>query len=158
MKVMALHNQSVQGMSDWLPFMFGVIYSTVKACVSHVSHMIWSLQKMRGKIQSAYHQLCCLAAYISKWQCFLKQSLGMKGHLILYQSIGNAILDEVVKEKCHVSHIPKNSHTHTHSKIGCSCAYYTYLVMNSRGFDWQGQPTNTSDRYAEVSFGKLLQQ
>ena len=63
---------------------------------------------MRGKTQSAYHQLCCLAAYIFKWQCFLKQSLGMKGHLILYQSIGNAILDEVVK-KCHVSHIPNST-------------------------------------------------
>ena len=75
------------------------LLSTLKACVPRDI----SSTRMREKMWSAYHQLRCSSSYVSKWQCFLKQSLGVESHPILYQSIGNAILDQVVTEKSHVS-------------------------------------------------------
>lgn len=127
--------------SSWL-------LSTLKACVP----CNISSTRMREKMWSAYHQLRCSSSYVSKWQCFLKQSLGVESHPILYQSIGNAILDQVVTEKCHVSdtlssteqpsiteqelnalryaagYIPralskKQRSQHIPSKMGCSCVY-----------------------------------
>ena len=52
---------------------------------------------------SSNHQLRCSAAYISRWQCFLKQVLGVEGHPNFYQSVGNAVFEKFVKEKCPVS-------------------------------------------------------
>ena len=110
----ALHDQSVQGMSIHLSsFSLGIsfenqpsaeefsslLFSSVKACVPRDV----TSTRSREKMWSSYHQLRCSAAYISRWQCFLKQSLGVEGHPILFQSIGNAVLKKLVKEKCPVS-------------------------------------------------------
>ena len=76
-----------------------LLLSSVKACVARDM----TSTRSREKMWSSYHQLRCSAAYISRWQCFLKQSLGVEGHPILFQSIGNAVLEKLVKEKCPVS-------------------------------------------------------
>lgn len=52
---------------------------------------------------TSYHQLHCSAEYTSRWQRFLQHNLGAEGHPILYQRVGDAILERVVKEKCPVS-------------------------------------------------------
>ena len=76
-----------------------LLLSSLKACVPcNVTST-----KSREKIWSSYHQLRCSDVYISRWQCFLKRSLGEKGHPIFYQSIGNAILEKLLRERCSVS-------------------------------------------------------
>ena len=52
---------------------------------------------------TSYHQLRCSAEYTSRWQRFLQHNLGAEGHPILYQRVGDAILERVVKEKYPVS-------------------------------------------------------
>ena len=47
----------------------------------------------------------CSATCIFKWQCLLKHSLVVEGHPIFHQVIGNAILDEVMKDKYNISQI-----------------------------------------------------
>ena len=59
-----------------------LLLSSLKACVpcnvtSTKSREMWS----------SYHQLRCSDAYISRWQCFLKRSLGEKGWYIIYYGV-----------------------------------------------------------------------
>ena len=76
-----------------------LLLSSVKACIPRDV----TSTRLREKMWTSYHQLRCSAGYISRWQGFLKRSLGVEGHPIFYQSVGNAILEKLVKEKCPVS-------------------------------------------------------
>ena len=119
-------------------------------------HYFYNFQLPQCKWLGTLRERWCLSYTVTsylkhptkhKWQCFLEHSLVVKGHPIFYQIVDNAILDEVVKDKCNVSQILSSAEQQpqvtiqvpqdfltlpTCSKMGCSCAYY-WAWKNSNG-------------------------